>query len=149
MSTPPPTRYDFYGLTSEYVVLLAIPFSSFALAPLQMPALSAKDYLLIVLAGFTVFYIVRLIAGVRIERSDPAPGESTKPNAGGLLIGFVTNFFDTFGIGSFATTTAMWRQFKIVRDDLIPRHAQCRAHDSRRSCRRSSTRPSWPSARAR
>jgi uncharacterized membrane protein YfcA len=85
-----------------------------------MPALSAKDYLLIVLAGFTIFYIVRLVAGVRVERSDPAPGESTKPNAGGLLIGFVTNFFDTFGIGSFATTTAVWRQFKIVRDDRIP-----------------------------
>src|SRR5207342_2923456 len=61
-----------------------------------------------------------LIAGVRTERADPAPGESTKPNAGGLLIGFVTNFFDTFGIGSFATTTAVWRQFKLVRDDRIP-----------------------------
>jgi uncharacterized membrane protein YfcA len=85
-----------------------------------MPDLNAKDYLLIVLAGFTIFFLVRLTAGVRAERADPAPGESTKPSAWGLVVGFVTNFFDTFGIGSFATTTAVWRQFKMIRDDRIP-----------------------------
>jgi uncharacterized membrane protein YfcA len=35
-------------------------------------------------------------------------------------IGFVANFFDTLGIGSFATTTAMYRAWKVVRDELIP-----------------------------
>jgi len=37
-----------------------------------------------------------------------------------LLIGFVTNFFDTLGIGSFATTTAAFRLFHLVPDELIP-----------------------------
>jgi len=37
-----------------------------------------------------------------------------------LLIGFVTNFFDTLGIGSFATTTAIFRLFGLVPDELIP-----------------------------
>ena len=35
-------------------------------------------------------------------------------------IGFITNFFDTLGIGAFATTTAMFRAWKVVRDELIP-----------------------------
>ncbi len=37
-----------------------------------------------------------------------------------LLIGFVTNFFDTLGIGSFAPTTAVFRLFRLVNDELIP-----------------------------
>src|SRR5262245_8123140 len=37
-----------------------------------------------------------------------------------LVIGFVTNFFDTLGIGSFATTTALYRLFHLVPDELIP-----------------------------
>jgi uncharacterized membrane protein YfcA len=37
-----------------------------------------------------------------------------------LVIGFVTNFFDTLGIGSFATTTAAFRLFGLVPDELIP-----------------------------
>jgi uncharacterized membrane protein YfcA len=37
-----------------------------------------------------------------------------------LLIGFVTNFFDTLGIGSFATTTALFRLCRLVPDELIP-----------------------------
>ncbi|MGO1369452.1 MAG: TSUP family transporter [Senegalia sp. (in: firmicutes)] len=35
-------------------------------------------------------------------------------------IGFVTNFFDTLGIGSFAPTTALLRGFKQVKDRVIP-----------------------------
>jgi uncharacterized membrane protein YfcA len=37
-----------------------------------------------------------------------------------LGTGFVTNFFDTLGIGSFAPTTAIFKFFKIVPDRLIP-----------------------------
>ncbi len=37
-----------------------------------------------------------------------------------LGTGFVTNFFDTLGIGSFAPTTAIYKFFKIVPDRLIP-----------------------------
>jgi uncharacterized membrane protein YfcA len=42
------------------------------------------------------------------------------PTALDLLIGFVTHFFDTLGIGSFATTTAIFRLFRLVPDELIP-----------------------------
>jgi uncharacterized membrane protein YfcA len=35
-------------------------------------------------------------------------------------IGFVTNFFDTLGIGSFAPMTAMLRGFKQIQDRVIP-----------------------------
>ncbi len=35
-------------------------------------------------------------------------------------IGFVTNFFDTLGIGSFAPTTALLKAFKQTKDRVIP-----------------------------
>jgi uncharacterized membrane protein YfcA len=35
-------------------------------------------------------------------------------------LGFVTNFFDALGIGSFATSTAVFRFFKMVPDRVIP-----------------------------
>lgn len=37
-----------------------------------------------------------------------------------FLIGFVTNFFDTLGIGSFAPTTAAFKMFGLVPDEKIP-----------------------------
>lgn len=36
------------------------------------------------------------------------------------LVGFVTNFFDTLGIGSFAPTTALLKNFKLSEDRTIP-----------------------------
>ena len=37
-----------------------------------------------------------------------------------MAIGFVTNFFDTLGIGSFAPTTSVFKLLRIVPDELIP-----------------------------
>jgi len=45
---------------------------------------------------------------------------SGKPWSGLLATGFITNFFDTFGIGSFAQQTAIFKFFKLVDDRLIP-----------------------------
>ena len=42
------------------------------------------------------------------------------PTALSLPVGAVTNFLDTLGIGSFATTTALFRFFKMVPDRVIP-----------------------------
>jgi len=76
------------------------------------------------LGAFTIFHIGSWFSGARRNRAAadvPAP-----VNAGGmpsiveLLIGFVTNFFDTLGIGSFAPTTAAFKFFKLVPDRLIP-----------------------------
>ena len=36
------------------------------------------------------------------------------------IIGFVTNFFDTLGIGSFAPLTALLRGFKQIQDKVLP-----------------------------
>jgi uncharacterized membrane protein YfcA len=37
-----------------------------------------------------------------------------------LGIGFITNFFDTLGIGSFAPTTSFYKLFNLVEDRVIP-----------------------------
>jgi uncharacterized membrane protein YfcA len=42
------------------------------------------------------------------------------PSPAHVGVGFVTNFFDTLGIGSFAPTTAIFKFFKMVPDRLIP-----------------------------
>jgi uncharacterized membrane protein YfcA len=46
----------------------------------------------------------------------------TEKGRGALFaaIGFVTNFFDTLGIGSFAPTTSIFKLRKLVPDELIP-----------------------------
>jgi uncharacterized membrane protein YfcA len=44
----------------------------------------------------------------------------TMPNAESVLAGAVVNFFDTLGIGSFATTTAWLKFRRLVPDRLIP-----------------------------
>ncbi|MFI5257357.1 MAG: TSUP family transporter, partial [Gemmatimonadales bacterium] len=81
-------------------------------------ALDAKTVLFVALALSTLFYLVVLVAGVRRARS--RHGETTAPTRGTLATGFVANFFDTLGIGSFATTTAIFRQWKMVRDERMP-----------------------------
>ncbi len=45
---------------------------------------------------------------------------SDKPWTGLLGTGFITNFLDTLGIGSFAQQTAIFKFFKLVDDRLIP-----------------------------
>jgi uncharacterized membrane protein YfcA len=64
------------------------------------------------LAAFTTFYIVYWWSAVTKAK----PRESALE----LGTGFVTNFFDTLGIGSFAPTTAIFKFFKMVPDRLIP-----------------------------
>lgn len=43
-----------------------------------------------------------------------------RPTAMDLLIGFVTDFFDTLGIGAFAPTTAIFKLWGKPSDELIP-----------------------------
>jgi uncharacterized membrane protein YfcA len=58
----------------------------------------------------------------QLRRQPPTDGEQAVrfPGPLHLGIGFVTNFFDYLGIGSFATTTALFRAFRLVPDQLIP-----------------------------
>jgi uncharacterized membrane protein YfcA len=52
-------------------------------------------------------------------RDDPAT-DAGAPTLLQIAIGAVTNFFDTLGVGSFATTTSIFRFTKMVPDRLIP-----------------------------
>lgn len=46
--------------------------------------------------------------------------EGIRPTPFQLIIGFITDFLDTLGVGSFATTTSLYRLGKVVDDDKIP-----------------------------
>ncbi len=76
-----------------------------------------RNVLLALLALLTLGYLV--VLGVAARRQGAA-GERVRPQLGGLGTGLVANFFDTLGIGSFATTTTIFRQFRMVRDEKIP-----------------------------
>ena len=81
----------------------------------------AKLVLFAALALVTLFYVAVLVRGVRLARGGAASGEpAAAPRPGGVATGFVANFFDTLGIGSFATTTAIFRHWRMVRDERIP-----------------------------
>jgi uncharacterized membrane protein YfcA len=86
--------------------------------------MDAKTGLLLALGAIALFYVVMLGAElVRRRRLHVASGgaiESDRPTLVGLSIGFVTNFLDTLGIGSYATTTSAFRFWKTVPDEKIP-----------------------------
>jgi uncharacterized membrane protein YfcA len=85
---------------------------------MSLPALDAKGVLLLALAGFTLFFIAVVVSGVRRAKLEGRDDVSPTPATVGT--GFLANFFDTLGIGSFATTTAIFRQWRMVRDEIIP-----------------------------
>jgi uncharacterized membrane protein YfcA len=60
---------------------------------------------------------VFLVAWVRLARRGP---DDPRPGPLALAIGFVTNFFDTLGIGSFAPTTSIFKLKGLLPDERIP-----------------------------
>src|SRR5262249_26138545 len=94
--------------------------------PKARRAMTAKDYLLLVLTLFLVGYSIVFFNGVADARRRRATSEgvgadgTVAPSPLQLAIGFVTNFFDTLGIGSFATTTAAYKLRRVVPVKLIP-----------------------------
>ena len=87
--------------------------------PVSQPLGTAKTVLFVAMGAFTLFYVITLIAAVSRKRR-AATGEPVRPTPLGTAIGFVTNFFDTLGIGSFATTTSFFRFLRLVPDERIP-----------------------------
>jgi uncharacterized membrane protein YfcA len=70
--------------------------------------------LLIVIAGvFHAFWFIT-------ERRRRRPHGPLKPSPLALGIAFIANFFDTLGIGSFATTTSMSKLWGVMPDEKIP-----------------------------
>jgi uncharacterized membrane protein YfcA len=89
-----------------------------------MAGIDLKDALLIALALAALFYLVMVGTRVRkaLHTGELKSGDfiSGKGEWARIGTGFVTNFFDTLGIGSYATTTAIYRKFKLVPDEKIP-----------------------------
>jgi uncharacterized membrane protein YfcA len=77
--------------------------------------MTAKGLLFIGLGGFGLFYLAMWTLAVR-----SGPQRPQAPTALQTAIGFITNFFDTLGIGSFATTTSFYKLRKLVPDQVIP-----------------------------
>jgi len=85
--------------------------------------MTAKDALFVALGIFTLIYLTVLLYGIRRVREAPvrSEGDTPVPTGKGLITGFITNFFDTLGIGSFATTTSFFKFWKMgVPDERIP-----------------------------
>lgn len=81
--------------------------------------------LLVPLSLLGIVFVIVFLKGLgRIRDREPSPGASPErvwpPSSGEVSTGFVTVFFDTLGIGSFATTTAIFRAFRLVPDERIP-----------------------------
>ena len=79
-----------------------------------------REGLLLALAAvtvaFSVYWGASLIEDKRAGSSDPVRW----PTPLEIFIGFLTDFFDTLGIGSYAPTTSLFKFFKLVPDENIP-----------------------------
>jgi len=78
--------------------------------------LAIKPLLLLGLCGIAVVFSAKLLIAIRDSRGR----EPIAPTLFQSLIGFVTNFFDTLGIGSFAPTTSIFKLKRMVADEEIP-----------------------------
>jgi len=67
-----------------------------------------------------VMIVALIIALIRTKPHQRAAPLSPLAAAISIGIGFITNFFDTLGIGSFATTTSLYKFLRFVPDERIP-----------------------------
>jgi uncharacterized membrane protein YfcA len=83
-----------------------------------------KTYFVAALSIISGFYIIAwvLIAQERRNRERQAGSapEKPMPNLLQIFIGLLANFLDTLGIGSFATTTSMFKLWHLVPDEQVP-----------------------------
>ena len=76
----------------------------------------AARVLLGLLVALALLYMGRWIILERRARS----GTALAPGMVHPAVGFITNFFDTLGVGSFAPTTSIFKLLKLVPDQQIP-----------------------------
>jgi uncharacterized membrane protein YfcA len=92
---------------------------------MTLQSLSSPKFLLLLGLGLSAALYVGVLAAelIRRRRAQLEAGgavDAELPTPGGLATGFFTNFFDTLGIGSYATTTTIFRTWKMVPDERIP-----------------------------
>ena len=78
--------------------------------------------LVLLLALVGVAYILRWWW---LERARAQGGQKRLPHASDLVVGFISNFFDTLGIGSFAPATAWFKLRARMPDEQIPGTLNC------------------------
>lgn len=74
----------------------------------------ARTMLFVALGGLGVAFLGRWVTQAR------RGAQGGWPSLLDGLVGFVTNFFDTLGIGSFAPTTSAFKLWKMVPDEQVP-----------------------------
>ena len=82
--------------------------------------MDARTIILLLIALIAVLFITGwfVLARRRLPAGDPGP--IATPTLFQLGLGFVTNFFDTLGIGSFAPTASVFKLRGMVPDQQIP-----------------------------
>ena len=85
------------------------------------PILALQGALGALTAVFVAGWSAAVIAVRRAPAAAPSPATDARfPTLTEIGIGAITNFFDALGIGSFATTTALFRFLRLVPDRIIP-----------------------------
>jgi len=79
-----------------------------------------KTLLLATLVVIVVFYALFWFLTVTRRRAATKDHSALSPQPITMAISFIANFLDTLGIGSYATTTSMFRMSRVVRDEVIP-----------------------------
>jgi uncharacterized membrane protein YfcA len=85
------------------------------------PIAALLGALSLVTAGFLSLWGRAFAVARRAKAPAAAPETDTRfPTGQQVGVGFVTNFFDTLGIGSYAPTTSIFKFTKMVNDRVIP-----------------------------
>jgi uncharacterized membrane protein YfcA len=78
-----------------------------------------RTALLVALGALAIVFAMAWRRAVLMHEEASSSAEKKSPTAIQLAIGFVTDFFDTLGIGSFATTTTAYKMMHVVDDERI------------------------------
>lgn len=78
---------------------------------------NVRTLLFITLGVLGLVFLVRWMQQIRGRQEDAT---DVRPSLLESAVGFVTNFFDTLGIGSFAPTTSIYKLKNMVADENIP-----------------------------